>query len=95
MKSRDHSLLPPLIQNPMLGPPGNPWRGDDTCAWNALNTDDSSHQHVLTIKHTVLLSFQIFKDLDRAREKGIQGEIKCSANTLVIQRKSVIREAGA
>lgn len=47
---------------------------------------------MLTVKHTVLVSIWIFKDLERAREKGIRGERKCSANTLVIQRKGVIRE---
>lgn len=93
MPSRDQSLLPPLIQNPILCPGGDHWRGDDTCAGSVLKIDKSSHQHVLTIiKRTVLVSIWIFKDLDRAREKGIRSKRKCNANTLVIQAKGVIRE---
>ena len=76
MQSRDQFLLLPVIQNPMLGPVGNSWRGDDICAWTALKTDKSSHQHACSIKRTVLVSIWIFKDLNRAREKGIQSERK-------------------
>lgn len=46
-------------------------------------TDKSSDQHVLTD----LMSIRIFKNLNQAREKGIQDEGKGSANTLEIQRK--------
>ena len=93
MPSRNQSLLPPLIQNPILCPGGDRWRGDDTCARSVLKNDKSSHQHVLTIiKCTVLVTIWIFKDLDRSREKGIRGKRKCKANALVIQTKGVIRE---
>lgn len=92
VQSRDQLLLVPVIQNPMLGPVGSCWRGDDICAWTALKTGKSSHQHIFSIKLTVLVSVCIFKDLNRAREKGIQGERKCSENTVVIQKVGVIRE---
>ena len=32
-----------------------PWGEDDTCARTVLETDRSSLQHVLTMKHTVLV----------------------------------------
>lgn len=60
-----------------------------------LKMDKSSHQHVFSVKHTVLVSIWIFKDLNRAREKGIQGERRCRANTVVIQSIGVIREGWA
>lgn len=56
---------------------GDPWGEDDTCARTVLETDKSSPQHVLTIKHCPCI--WIFKDVDRAREKGIQGKGKCRA----------------
>lgn len=37
-----------------------------------LKTDKSSHQHAFSIKHTVLVSIWILKDLNRARERAFR-----------------------
>lgn len=81
------SFLSLPIKDPVLG--NYCWKGEDFCAWNPfkmINQDISMHKPLST-----LILLWIFKDLVRAREKGIQVR-ENTRQTLVIRRKDVIRD---